>query len=1248
LVRQGSGRGNYRLEATNRVDPQRHANLDVGDHNNFHNPHCAQLNRGVFSGHPMGDHSRLLPISLVLLLIFAILVPFSQQQTPPELESESSLSLVSTKSGTLIDVANWRIGDEWIYDAEFDVEELVVGGAPGSQVGMLTGQLTREVVDIRIDTIDNVSTLVYDLDSSGTFNYNGATIVASGFNVGGDLEVELEMEEVIRASDLGQITYNMYLDVDFNNIGFPASLVVGSSLDLATLSIDTDYSPPKEIYDFPMNVGEIWDTETTTSTVWSGEVYDNLFELPDDSEESTTERFEVVGSGDPGVSYSGCSNSYNVTAYNASSGNINGYRWWCENAQNDAWWHQSIDVGADIDFRLNQYNPVSRNHEIEVDLSFPAWPLDLDLGVWVNVTNSNGQPVANQDVEFAYEIEEDIRIVTTAANGSAYLQFDTGHELDSSPTNFDYASHGVIAWISSTDEIGVSTLTLDENLVEVDLAAVSSGVSVTRLRDGVSQQLNSLTGYYAIPGDELTFSVPVQNRGILSSPATILEIQAPDGSSSQVNVPSLSALGVFTADIAWTVPQSQAVGDIQVLFTVDPNQAVTQDADRSNNQGTFTLFVGRLPTATIANMIPKLTLETIVIDASMSVDSDGGSVLCLFEVELENGTTESHVAPSCLIEKSWDDDGEYVVNLTVVDDENDVDRTSVLVVVNNRPAIVNLAFSDPSVMVGQSVTFNAYDHSDIDTVTPEAPIDMLWLPPDAPNGEPYTCSQGLITQACTVIPEVEGQFTMSFRAVDDDFAVTTVSTSITVTNIAPYNGSIQLRDAATGELATQNAQGIWIVDEDQTIELLGFAEDSPNDLPTMRWEWQPDSQADPSWFETTQGPNSVVPVSWSTNGAHVIVMQAFDDDDETTGTISSYVLVNNVEPTIEAFENPLPLWEDQAVMFTAEYSDTSSDLDDLVACWDLDPFTNLDQDGSADDDCDISGPSINNHMWSDAGIYPAIFHVTDDDGSRTSQTVNFTVRNRAPTADIWVSKVGPKTGEMFGLSGNLSTDTPTDQPNLVYRWDLDTSVDSDGDTDPTNDIDEIGMEIWVKFDKPGERGIRLMVSDEIDSDTKDYTITVMESDEGFFSFLGSGGGVVSTIVIILGLVLVGLLGILAWTSIRGRSVGDPWDQIAPMGMEIEQEAPMAAPPSDMFAAPAAQPAAAIQPTPEPEPAVSTGTPPVPAEGLPPGWTMEQWDHYGAQWLAQQATTQPAPAANPVVENPFSAPTSAEDDLDLDF
>ena len=38
---------------------------------------------------------------------------------------------------------------------------------------------------------------------------------------------------------------------------------------------------------------------------------------------------------------------------------------------------------------------------------------------------------------------------------------------------------------------------------------------------------------------------------------------------------------------------------------------------------------------------------------------------------------------------------------------------------------------------------------------------------------------------------------------------------------------------------------------------------------------------------------------------------------------------------------------------------------------------------------------------------------------------------------------------------------------------------------------------------------------------------------------------------------------------------------------------------------------------------SPGIPPIPVEGLPLGWTEEQWGFYGAQWLAKQSASSPA-------------------------
>jgi hypothetical protein len=55
-----------------------------------------------------------------------------------------------------------------------------------------------------------------------------------------------------------------------------------------------------------------------------------------------------------------------------------------------------------------------------------------------------------------------------------------------------------------------------------------------------------------------------------------------------------------------------------------------------------------------------------------------------------------------------------------------------------------------------------------------------------------------------------------------------------------------------------------------------------------------------------------------------------------------------------------------------------------------------------------------------------------------------------------------------------------------------------------------------------------------------------------------------------------------------------------------------------------------------------GPPPIPAGGLPPGWDLEQWNHYGQQWLIQnpQTTAPTVPVNNyPTVSaTPPTAPT----------
>ena len=77
----------------------------------------------------------------------------------------------------------------------------------------------------------------------------------------------------------------------------------------------------------------------------------------------------------------------------------------------------------------------------------------------------------------------------------------------------------------------------------------------------------------------------------------------------------------------------------------------------------------------------------------------------------------------------------------------------------------------------------------------------------------------------------------------------------------------------------------------------------------------------------------------------------------------------------------------------------------------------------------------------------------------------------------------------------------------------------------------------------------------------------------------------------------------------------------------------------------AQPAV-IQPVAQPS---APQSPPIPATGIPQGWTMEQWQHYGAQYLAAQNTA-PAPVQPTITDTrPSTANsnlTDLLDDLDL--
>jgi hypothetical protein len=427
-------------------------------------------------------------------------------------------------------------------------------------------------------------------------------------------------------------------------------------------------------------------------------------------------------------------------------------------------------------------------------------------------------------------------------------------------------------------------------------------------------------------------------------------------------------------------------------------------------------------------------------------------------------------------------------------------------------------------------------------------------------------------------------------------------------------------------------------------------------MDSLSWGWQPDLDIDPNWYLETVGPSSEIQVTWQESGGHIIAMEVIDDDGESSGVVNGWVEVKNVAPTVEQFSTLLPVGEDRVLELTGEYSDTSSDLDSLRVCWDVDFMVDSDENGDFQDDCDYVGANLA-HSWSVNGEHMVRFHVTDDDGEQADAFVNVTVVNLRPKAQAEAESLTVKVGEEVVIWTNGTSDSASDMANLRFEWDLDTSFDWDDDGDPANDIElvtELNQPFRHTFLSAGTKHIRLRVSDESTTATVDLIITVEPEEKLLLGWVNKNTAGVSNYVIILGLVLALLLAVLAFTTMRrgGRPQGDAW--LGGRAM-FDDALPTAAPPTYAFDGPqpppeGAQPALldnSLQPIGEGAPTEvgevttpqaaqplaeapmdgveePTGPPPpIPAEGLPPGWTEEQWEWYGHSWLEEQSQVPPS-------------------------
>ena len=1185
--------------------------------------------------------------AIVILSMLMLSAGFAFIVEPPTLPTVDE-AFATERSIAVADIPEWRVNDRWVYAGSFDPQGLISQSGVSANIGIITGDSTNTVTEILTMPIENQSTLVYKVVVSADFDKSGVSL--DGYN--GDLEIDYDAVEYWRASDLGLIQRNLGLVVKFDAFGF-------INIDVADVIISTSHAPPQESYDFPMRSGETWLSDSTIDVVWSGSS-DYINPFPADTSTATTDFYEVTNSGTPinsqgqGISYSGCSDSFEVTSYD-SNGLVDGYNWFCPAARSYAWMHTEDNIGLTIDFRLKSYtptasngvvsnsNPGQRSTAISVELKNPITPLDATQEAWINITDSSGSPMAGETVELRHEREGVALSGTTSANGSAWFEFDSGDALDPSATTYDWGSHGIIAWQSSAGRIGATTMTLDDNMVALDLVAMTDRVSIVRNRSGDVRPLNEISGFNVLPGDSLVFDLPVMNRGIILSVPTTVEVQQPDGQLVSFNVPALSTYEEYRVGFEWIVPSDSAIGDVMITYEVDPELLNSADADPSNNIGEIPVFVGTLPEVVISAITPIYSMSDLFFSAEQSFDLDGGNVSCVFRVEYElgDGLQWQTIATSdCHTNLSWADDGIFEVIVTVIDEEQDSASSSVNVTVLNRPATVIISSMLTEAPALSMVTMDVFaNDTDSEDDWPGL-VDIYW--PSA------NCLEGYFTRTCTTTTDVEGMKSFTAIGTDDDGEITQAIWNITFTNAIPRDVNVTLWDA-NGQSIESDQQGTFQVAEDEEIWLRAEAVDSLDDLSTLEWRWRPDDQ-DTTWFERTEGDSSAIEVAWPRSGRNIVRLEVVDNDGASSGFIETWVQVENVPPYIDELPDSLPVAESQSVQLTGQYHDTASDNLTLIACWDVDPGINQDGVGSADDDCDVFGDTLA-WAWNQDGIHRVIFHVTDNDGARAYQTTNITVVNQPPRPTIKVCEAS--VGSACELTVSRILDSAADLPHLTYTWDIDATVDSDGDGDATNDADHVGRTVSQTWEFSGSYEVTVRVLDEDVSrpGTASVIVEVSSSQGGLVgdvigSVIGEEAGLMTKI---LSLVLIGLIGIVTYRAITGKS-DHPGEDIAPWEQSAADLTAEDTPPEviDLTFPATSNPvstdltaASSITAT---EPASFSGTtstaisdfaiaeaaPPVPVLGLPPGWTMEQWKYHGKSWLE---------------DNPPQSNISDGDDLD---
>ena len=388
------------------------------------------------------------------------------------------------------------------------------------------------------------------------------------------------------------------------------------------------------------------------------------------------------------------------------------------------------------------------------------------------------------------------------------------------------------------------------------------------------------------------------------------------------------------------------------------------------------------------------TGENIDFDASGSHDPDG--TIVSYSWDFGDGNT----ATGATVSHAYADNGSYVVNLTVTDDDGATASAHATKTVMNRPPVANFTESAHTVYTGESIDFDASESHDPDGII----VNYLWDFGDGDTATGVTTSHSYATS---------GTYTVTLTVTDDDGATDSITITKTVRNRGPVASF------------TETAE---VVDTEETI-FFDAADSIDPDGTIVSYSW--------NFGDGTKGSGVSVQHAYSQDGVYTVTLTVTDNNGATDIAEATKTVLNR-SPVASFTESAHTVYTGESIDFDAS---GSHDPDGTIVSysWDF-------GDGNT-----AAGVKVD-HAYEDDGDYTVTLTVVDDDGATGSATETKNVLNRPPVALFTENATTVSPDEAIHFDASESYDL--DGTIVSYSWDF-----GDGNTATGVTVDHAYSEV---------------------------------------------------------------------------------------------------------------------------------------------------------------------------------------------